>query len=68
MILQTDNYGDLLTTDDLAKMLKTSNQVIRRFLVAGKLPGIKIGARWYVPRSELEKFLSDKLEVKNEEK
>lgn len=59
------NYPDLLTPDDVHKLTRLNVQHIRRLLVSGQLPGVKIGARWYVPRSELEKFISTKMKVKN---
>lgn len=60
------NCRDLLTTEDIHELTQISLQVVRRLLASGQLPGVKIGARWFVPKSELEKFLSDQLEVNHE--
>lgn len=62
------NFPDLLTPDDVHKLTRLNVQHVRRLLVSGQLPGVKIGARWFVPRSELEAFLSDGLEVSHERK
>lgn len=56
---------ELLNSKDLERLLRLSAGRVRIHLREGTLPGVKIGARWYVPRCELEKFLSDQLEVKN---
>lgn len=58
------NFPDLLTPDDIHKLTRLNVQHIRRLLVSGQLPGVKIGARWFVPKNELEKFLSEQLEVR----
>ncbi|MEE1478847.1 MAG: helix-turn-helix domain-containing protein [Eggerthellaceae bacterium] len=60
------NCRDLLTTEDIHELTQISLQVVRRLLASGQLPGVKIGARWFVPKSELEKFLSDQLDVNHE--
>lgn len=56
----------MLTTEDIHELTQISLQVVRRLLASGQLPGVKIGARWFVPKSELEKFLSDQLDVNHE--
>lgn len=55
---------DLLSTKDIQELTKLSAQNIRRMLASGQLPGVKIGARWFVPRSEFERFLEEGLESK----
>lgn len=57
---------DLLSPKDVQRLTNLNLQHIRRLLASGHLPGIKIGARWYVPKSEFEKFLSDRFEVNHE--
>ena len=68
MIVILSSCSDLLSTKDIHELTKLNEQNIRRLLTAGQLPGVKIGARWFVPKSELEKFLSDQLEMTNEAK
>lgn len=65
-MISLSNAPDLLATNDLCELLGVDAQTVRRWLLAGELPGVKIGARWYVPKSEFEKFLSNKLEARYE--
>ncbi len=65
-MISLGNAPDLLATNDLCELLGVDAQTVRRWLLASELPGVKIGARWYVPKSEFEKFLSDQLEVNHE--
>lgn len=44
---------DLLTTEEVAAILRKSNQVIRRMFNAGELPAVRIGHRWYMPKARL---------------
>lgn len=39
-------------------MLGISPQVVRRKFRSGELPGVKLGAFWYLPEAELEKLFS----------
>lgn len=59
---------DLLSVGDIQELTKLSAQNIRRLLASGQLPGVKIGARWFVPKSEFERFLEQELEVKSVQK
>lgn len=65
-MISLGNAPDLLTTNDLCELLGHSDDHVRIMLRAGELPGVKIGARWYVPKSELEKFLTAQLEANYE--
>ena len=56
------NEPDLLTPKDLERLLSLSSGHVRLLLRDGSLPGVKVGSRWYVPRTELEKFLEKQLE------
>lgn len=57
---------DLLSTKDIHELTKLNEQNIRRLLASGSLPGVKIGARWFVPKTEFEHFLEKGIEVNNE--
>lgn len=59
-----DSDTAVLTVERLSLELGYDPGVIRRMLREGRLPGVKIGKRWYVPRKEFEKLL----EVNHEEK
>ena len=45
------------TVQDLKDILPIDHQTITRYIVAGKIKGIKIGVKWYVSRIELDRFL-----------
>ncbi len=57
------DYGDLLTVSDIAQITHQSEQTIRRLMATQELPIVKIGARWYTPKSKLiehiERMLSN---------
>lgn len=63
MCVSLDSFGDILNSSDICKLLGLSICHVRRLLSSGQLPGLKIGARWYVPKSELERYLEKGLEV-----
>lgn len=67
MSISLEGCSDLLTTKEIQELTKLNTQSIRRMLASGQLPGLKIGTRWFVPRSEFERFLSNKLEVNHEQ-
>ena len=52
-----EDYGDLLTTRDVAEIIQQSAQTVRRLMGHGEIPACPIGRRWYTPKSELVKFI-----------
>lgn len=62
MDVSIESFGDILDTEDVCELLGLSKCHVRRMLRAGELPGVKIGARWYVPKSEFERLLETRLE------
>ena len=54
-----ENYlQDLLTTKEVAEILKVNIQTVRRYIRKGELPAIKITPRLYrVHRKDLEEFI-----------
>ena len=53
------NNLDLLTTREVAEILKCHVEVARRLICKEKL-GFKVGKRHLVPRHELEEFITSK--------
>lgn len=52
---------EIYTVAEVASILKINQEVIRRWLKAGKLIGVKIaGDEWRVKRSDLDIFLTPK--------
>lgn len=47
---------DVLTTQEAARLLKTTQRTIYRWIVAGVLPAAKIGGRWRIKRADVERF------------
>ncbi|MHB0912796.1 MAG: helix-turn-helix domain-containing protein [Armatimonadota bacterium] len=48
----------ILTVEQTAEKLQMSEDVVREYLRAGKLPGRKIGKSWRVVESDLESWIS----------
>lgn len=48
---------DLLTVDELAILLRLHCDTVRRMLRQGRLPGVRIGKRWYSYRRDVEALL-----------
>ena len=48
----------ILTVTQTAEKLQLSEEVIREYLRAGKIPGRKIGKSWRVVESDLEHWVS----------
>lgn len=52
---------ELYTIEQVATMLKVDDVTVRRWLVAGKLQGVKIaGSLWRVSDTDLKTFLEQK--------
>lgn len=47
----------LLTVEEAANYLKIKPNVLRRWLRAGKIPGIKLGNHWRIDEDDLKAFL-----------
>lgn len=43
----------LATTEEVAEAMGTSCDMVRKLMRRGDLPGIKIGAKWYVPAAQV---------------
>jgi len=45
------------TVEEVAGLLKVAPQTVRRYLVAGKMKGFKIGKDWRITESDLQTFV-----------
>ena len=45
------------TSTEIAEVLRVDAETIRRYLLAGKIKGIKIGNTWRVTEEEFQKFM-----------
>ena len=52
-----DKYGDLLTPQNMADETGMCVETIRSLIKSGQLPGVKIGQRYFVPKSRMLEFL-----------
>jgi excisionase family DNA binding protein len=63
--LRTLSLPDVATVEDLARHLKLSSATVRAHLRAGRLPGRRVGRRWYVPRQALLSLLVERRAAKS---
>lgn len=54
----------IMNVEELAKFFGVSNQTIWRWCKAGRLPAFKIGARWKIRQSDINKIINQKLTSK----
>ena len=47
----------MYTSKEVSEITKLDNETIRRYLVAGKIKGVKMGRVWRVEEQELQKFM-----------
>ena len=50
----------LLTVQDVAKMLKCSLQTVRNYIKEGKLTAYKIEGMYRIPNNKLQEFIEDR--------
>lgn len=60
----TNTNKDMMSLNEVSKDLNRSLEQVRRYVREGKLHAHKIGLQWFVPRSDLKKFISS-LQDKN---
>ena len=51
-----NDRNEVLTTQEAARLLKTTRRTIYRWIVAGVLPAAKFGGRWRIRRVDVERF------------
>ena len=49
----------ILTVKEVASLLKTSRQQVRKMIQIGDLPGVKIGREWRIRADVLDEFLTE---------
>ncbi len=59
-----DKKIDVLTVDEVAKLLKLSKITIYRLIKTGEIPAYKIGASWRVNREDLENYIESKKKLR----
>jgi|GEM_PF-2806060 len=54
----TDTKPDLLNDGEAAALMRSSRVTVRRLRYRGELPTTRIGARVFIPRIAVEKFIA----------
>lgn len=57
---------EILTVDDLARLLACDKETAAARLISGDLPGVKVGRGWIVPRQALFERLNEKAREESE--
>lgn len=55
-----DEYGPILSVQDVEKITGLCDKTIRSHLSKGEIPGRSIGRRWLIPRDTLNDYLHGK--------
>lgn len=50
----------MMTVDELAKMLRVSTKTVYRLLKRGELPALRIGHHWRFSRKDVHRWLFEK--------
>lgn len=53
-----EDYPDLLTPAHLSEITGQCEATIRSLCGRGKLPAVRIGKRWYVPKTAMSAFVN----------
>lgn len=53
----------VLDIRDIAEMFKCSREKVKRMARRGEIPAFKFGKHWYVRKTDLERFLAERVEL-----
>lgn len=53
--------SEILTVKEVAKLLKTTCQQVRKMIANGELSAVKVGREWRIPLECVKKFLEEQL-------
>jgi excisionase family DNA binding protein len=68
MPVMTDTDNELLTIEEAAVILKKSEYTVARWFREGKFPSaVKVGASWFIKRSDLYKDLEGMKKQQNQQ-
>lgn len=57
LIPELRDFAPSLTTDEASVLLGMDRSAVSRLLHQGQLPGFRVGGRWRIRRSELQKVM-----------
>lgn len=52
---------EILTVKELARILKTTRQQVRKMIRSGEIPAVKVGREWRIPREYLKEFIEENI-------
>jgi excisionase family DNA binding protein len=58
LFMSTVKQPEFLTLGELALYLRVSRTTAYQLVTTGKVPAVKVGGQWRIPRMELERQLS----------
>ncbi|MEE0154397.1 MAG: helix-turn-helix domain-containing protein [Agathobaculum butyriciproducens] len=53
--------NEILTVKETADFLRTTCQQIRKMIMNGELPAVKVGREWRIPRAVIKEFFNQGL-------
>lgn len=54
-----ENYGELITLDQLQEILSIGRNTAYELLRAKKIKALKIGKLWRIPKKSVENYITD---------
>lgn len=55
--LQFDNYPDIVTPEDIQKMLRLGRNSVYALLKQGKIKSLRVGKKYLIPKTSVINFL-----------
>jgi len=55
--LQFDNYPDIVTPEDIQKMLRLGRNSVYNLLKQGKIKSLRVGKKYLIPKTSVINFL-----------
>ena len=52
---------EILTVKELARILKTTRQQVRKMIRSGEIPAVKVGREWRIPREYPKDFIEENI-------
>ena len=53
--------NEILTVKETADFLRTTCQQVRKMIINGELPAVKVGREWRIPRAVIKEFFNQGL-------
>lgn len=57
----SDQSDEILTIDEVAAFLRAGKRTVYRLAASGKLPAFKLGGTWRFRRSDLDKWIANRI-------